>query len=490
MTAILPRSLIELAEELDDAVIVGDGSIVVSSIADDSRNVIAGTLFIALDFDKASGKRFVADALGRGAVALVIDAGTAGDIPPGSTAVLVPDARRALARLAARTLGNPAAALRIVGITGTNGKTTTSFMLSALLGDAQHEVLRIGTLGAAWKEHEINNGYTTPPPLELQALFARALADGVDCVVMEVSSHALALQRVAEVPTEIGIFTNLTRDHLDFHASFEAYAAEKRKLFTFASFGIFNVEDACGRRFYEEFGGCSYAIDVPADLMARDVVLEAHRSMFTVEGIAFSLPIPGRFNILNALAAIAAAKQFGIKLAQMSESLRSFRGVPGRMERFHAAGCTVIVDYSHTPDALERVLLALRESAAVPVTLVFGCGGDRDAGKRSEMGAIAQRLADRVIVTSDNPRTEDPQAIADAVIAGMSGQVECVLDRHVAIERAILEAAEDAIVVIAGKGAEPEQIIGTRRFPFDDRREAERALARRAARGTEHTHPL
>ena len=490
MTAIAPRPLIRIADDLDDVEIAGDANISITSIVDDSRTVTPGALFIASAVQHGDGARFLRDAFARGAAAVVIDRDSLLLLPLDVSALIVPDVRRALARLAARAQGNPAQALRIAGITGTNGKTTTSFMIATLLADAGHATLRIGTLGAAWKDREVAIGYTTPPPLELHHLFAQALADGVDTAVMEVSSHALALDRVADLPFAVGVFTNLTRDHLDFHENFEAYAAAKRRLFVMARTGIFNVDDAYGRLWCDEFGGVSYAIDSKADVMAQDLVLHADGSRFSVDGAAFVLPVPGRFNVLNALAAIAVGKACGVSLQQMQASFARFRGVPGRMERFAIADCTVIVDYSHTPDALERVLLAVRESTGHPMTVVFGCGGDRDSGKRPQMGAIAERLADRVIITSDNPRTEDPQSIANAILAGTSGAVECILDRHVAIERAILEAPSPAIVVIAGKGAELEQIIGTQKFLFDDRREAERALALRAAREMEQSNTL
>lgn len=486
MNEMAPRSLTQIASELDEVTVSGDGATRILSIVDDSRAVIDGSLFIALDAHTPVGSKFLADAILRGAAAVVIEASAASAVPAGIAKLVVPKARPALARIASAMYNHPADALRIVGITGTNGKTTTSFMVATLLADAGIPTLRIGTLGAAWQDREVAIGYTTPPPLVLHHLFAQAVADGVVAAVMEVSSHALALERVADVPISIGVFTNLTQDHLDFHETFEAYAAAKRELFLISPLNVFNIDDPQGRLWCREFNGVSYAIDDDADVRAHAVDLQADGSQFTVDGTRFHLPLPGRFNVQNALAALAVARTFGIDMSQMQASFSRFRGVPGRMERFATADCAVFVDYAHTADALERVLLAAREGAdRRSLTVVFGCGGDRDAGKRPQMGAVAERLADRVIVTSDNPRSEDPQAIADAVIAGGSGRAECILDRRTAITRAILEAPDGAVVVIAGKGAELEQIIGTQRFLFDDRRETQSALAQRAERRME-----
>jgi UDP-N-acetylmuramoyl-L-alanyl-D-glutamate--2,6-diaminopimelate ligase len=479
VSAIPRHRLSELAAALSDVEIVGDPSIELTSIVDDSRVSHNGALFTALAGEHADGASFLRDALAHGASALLVDRNARASIPENAAALVVTDVRLALARLSAYAHGYPARRFHSAGITGTNGKTTVSFLLATLLQDAGLATLRVGTLGAAWLKHEIAVGYTTPPPPILHGLFAKSAGEGVKHAVMEVSSHALMLARIAEIPLELGIFTNLSRDHLDFHKTIEAYAAAKRQLFEIARTSIFNIDDPYGSTWHDEFGGMSYAIERDADYRALDLEMSAQGSRFRVNGTTFWLPMAGRFNVYNALAAIASAACFGVATEQMVETLANFRGVPGRMERFMTANCTVVVDYAHTPDALERVLQAVRESSAEPITVVFGCGGDRDAGKRPQMGTVASRWADRVIVTSDNPRTEDPQIIADAVLSGTNAKAECILDRRLAIERAVLEAPLNGCVVVAGKGAESEQVIGTQKFPFDDRREVQIALERR-----------
>jgi UDP-N-acetylmuramoyl-L-alanyl-D-glutamate--2,6-diaminopimelate ligase len=483
MTLIPPRSLAGLAEVLSEVEIVGDPSLEITSIVDDSRMVERGALFVALAGQQTDGARFLRDALDRGAAALLVDRSAREVLPAEAAALLVEDVRLATARIAANAFGEPARRLRIASITGTNGKTTTSFLLTSLLEGVGRATLRVGTPGAAWRNQELAIGYTSPPSPVLHELFARVVADGVTHAVIEASSHGLALSRLAEVPIEIGIFTNVSRDHLDFHETIEAYAAAKRRLFESAESRLFNLEDPYGRAWHREFGGTSYAIEGEADFTARELELSAHGSRFVVSGVPFRLPMPGRFNVSNALAAIAAGVRLGIAIERMPAILADFPGVPGRMESSLSDGCTVIVDYAHTPDALEKVLLAIREiGAGQHLTVLFGCGGDRDPGKRREMGAIASRLADRVIVTSDNPRTEDPRRIAEAVLAGANGRAECVLDRRKAIERAILEAPPLACVVVAGKGAERVQVLGLESLPFSDRREVERVLELRHTR--------
>ncbi len=481
MISVQAQTLAAIAAQLDESQLIGDSTTLLTSVSTDSRAAQPGSLFVALPGQHVDGAHFMRDAIARGAAALLLQHDAREQLPSDIPACLVPDVRLALARLAAYIFGNPAKALRIIGITGTNGKTTTSFMIAAILAATSHTTLRIGTLGASWNEQHIYLGYTTPPPLELHRLFAQARTDNVDVAVMEMSSHALALDRLAEVPIETGIFTNLTRDHLDFHHSMEAYAAAKERLCRIARNSIFNVDDPMGETWHQRYGGISYAIDAAADVRAEHVRLNAQGSEFSVDGVRFLVPLPGRFNISNALAAIAFGKSWGISLEVISQQLATFRGVPGRMERFAHENCTVFVDYAHTPDALGRVLSAVNPDGQQHVTVVFGCGGERDAGKRPAMGAIAQRMAQRVIVTNDNPRSEDPAAIARAVLSGASTPLECILDRREAITRAILEAPRGGIVVVAGKGAETTQIIDQATMRFDDRREVERILLERPA---------
>jgi UDP-N-acetylmuramoyl-L-alanyl-D-glutamate--2,6-diaminopimelate ligase len=302
---------------------------------------------------------------------------------------------------------------------------------------------------------------------------------GAASVAMEVSSHALALARVDDVRFAVGAFTNLTRDHLDFHGSFEAYAQAKRHLFELAPRAAINVDDPAGAAFARQFpAAVTYAFDAPAQVRGEQLVLDAEGSRFRVDGTPVVLPLRGRFNAYNGLAAFAAARALGIADAAIVLGLSGASAVPGRMERIAALGIEAIVDYAHTPDALENVLRAARESTRGRLIVVFGCGGDRDRGKRAPMGEIAARLADRVVVTSDNPRSEDPLAIAQAVAGSTASEI--VLDRRTAIRAAIADAVAGDTVIVAGKGHETYQIVGARSLDFDDREEVRAALAERA----------
>lgn len=461
----------------------------VMGLAIDSRHVEAGSLFVALRGARDDGHGFLAAALAAGAVALVVDAAYAAStaLPVGATVVVVPDTRRALSAFASIFYDEPTHALRVTGVTGTNGKTTTTHAIAALLEAGGIVTGSIGTLGARLREREWALANTTPLALELQALFAEMRDDGARAVAMEVSSHALALDRVADVRFAVAVLTNVTRDHLDFHGSFDAYAATKRTLFERAPRTIFNVDDPYGARWAAECAALgrapvTYGFD-EATLRARDVDVRSDGSSFVLDGLRFVTRLPGRFNVSNVLAAIAVAREYDIDDATSARALAEFAGVPGRMEHFAGAGIDVIVDYAHTPDALDAILRAAREGATGALTVVFGCGGDRDRGKRPEMGRIASAHADRVVVTSDNPRGEDPQAIVDEIVAGVAGarNVVAVLDRRAAIANAIASAAVGDVVVVAGKGHETYQIVGTVVNHFDDRAEVRAALAARAS---------
>ncbi len=459
----------ELVAAVDGARIEGDGQLPVGRIVEDSRACTPGDAFVALRGQRVDGHRFVGEAYERGAVAAVVEEPVRR--PPGRAQVIVPDSRRACSRLAARFYGDPSRRLCIVGITGTNGKTTTSYLVRAVLEAAGKRAAVVGTLGVDFAEATAPLANTTPPALELQALLAALCDRGATAVSMEVSSHALALERVADVAFQVGVLTNITRDHLDFHETHEAYVRAKRRLFDLSRIAVLNAEDPAGAAFAAELRALgrpvvTYALEAPADVGPS---------------LLGTLALPGRFNVANALAALAVARALGFDLRRAAEAISSVRSVPGRMERFSADGIEVIVDYAHTPDALANVLRASRELARGRLVAVFGCGGDRDAGKRPQMGSVAAQLADRVIVTSDNPRHEDPLAIAQA-IAGPAGAT-IVLDRRAAIREAIAQARPGDVVVVAGKGHEAYQIVGDERLPFDDRDEVREAL--RARRGGE-----
>jgi UDP-N-acetylmuramoyl-L-alanyl-D-glutamate--2,6-diaminopimelate ligase len=409
----------------------------------------------------------------------------------GATTIVVPDTRRALSRLAAAFFAYPARSLLVVGVTGTNGKTTTTHLIDRILATAGLGAGRVGTLGAAFGDATWPLSHTTPLALELHALLAAMRERGAKAVVMEVSSHALVLDRVTDVPFAIGVLTNITRDHLDFHSSFDAYVAAKRSLFELARRAVLNADDACGLAFARTLGArtpasVTYGFGGAAQVRAGAFETRAEGSTFEVDGRRFRLRLPGRFNVSNALAALCVARLLGVDDATSAAALETFDGVAGRMERFAGAGIDVLVDYAHTPDALAAVLGAARELSARRLIVVFGCGGDRDRGKRPQMGRIACELADRVVLTSDNPRGEEPAAIVADIMAG-AGAGEAVAvepDRRAAIRGAVLAAQPGDVVVVAGKGHETYQLTGDARSHFDDREEVRAALAARAAATT------
>jgi UDP-N-acetylmuramoyl-L-alanyl-D-glutamate--2,6-diaminopimelate ligase len=452
----------------------------IAALETDSRRVGPGVLFVALRGAHVDGHTFVPAAAAAGAAAVVVESELAVDVPQ----IVVPDTRAAISRLADAFFDRPSRDLRVVGVTGTNGKTTTVHLLEAICRAAGVPCATVGTLGAALGPQRWPLANTTPPALELQALLATLRAAGAAAVAMEVSSHALALNRVDDVRFAAAIFTNLTRDHLDFHGSLTEYARSKRRLLEMAPAAAINVDDPVGAAFAGEFPhAVSYAIDAPARVRAERLRLEPDGSFFSVDGTAIRLPLRGRFNVYNALAAFAAARALNVPDAAIGRGLAAVPAVPGRMERIAGSGIEAIVDYAHTPDALENVLRAARESTRGDVIVVFGCGGDRDRGKRAPMGEIAARLADCVIVTSDNPRSEDPAAIAQAIAAETGSEI--VLDRRSAIRRAIAAAAAGDTVVVAGKGHETYQIVGDRVQAFDDRDEVRAAFAERAKARTQ-----
>jgi UDP-N-acetylmuramoyl-L-alanyl-D-glutamate--2,6-diaminopimelate ligase len=482
--------LAPLLAALDDARVLGDPGRVVSGIAHDSRAVRSGGAFVALRGERSDGHAYVAQAVAAGAGTVIVDRAYAAvhGAAAGVTTVVVPDTRRALSRISAAYFGYPATSLSVIGITGTNGKTTTAHLIERIANGCGIPTGRIGTLGAAFAGATWPLDNTTPLALELQELLAAMRERGARAVAMEVSSHALALDRVADVPFAVGVLTNISRDHLDFHASFEAYAAAKRTLFDAARLAVLGIDDAYGRRFARELvaaGGEPVTYGFADDARVRATSLDARPggSEFRVDGRRFRLPLPGRFNVSNALAAIAVARVLGVDDAATASALESFEGVPGRMERHSGDGVDVLVDYAHTPDALEAVLRAARETSSGELSVVFGCGGDRDRGKRPQMGRIASELADRVFVTSDNPRGEDPGAIAGEILSGITDgrTVDVELDRRIAIRRAVARARPGDIVVIAGKGHETYQIALGATSYFDDRDEVRAALRARTA---------
>ncbi|HET9030084.1 MAG TPA: UDP-N-acetylmuramoyl-L-alanyl-D-glutamate--2,6-diaminopimelate ligase [Candidatus Aquilonibacter sp.] len=465
--------------------VTGDRDVEISSLEIDSRRVKPGALFVAVPGEHVDGHEFVNAALKNGAAAVVAQSGRRIDATP-ACLVYVPDTRRALSTLAAGFYGDPSRAMDVIGVTGTNGKTTTTHMIASILKKAGRRCGIIGTVGGYYDRFMWELSNTTPLPPELHALLAEMRERGADSIAMEVSSHALALERVEDVRFRVGVFTNLTRDHLDFHQTFEAYAAAKHRLFTMCEAAVINVDDEHGARWAAEtrhkIPTITYSLRGDADVVARDIEIDSKESRFTVDGTAMTLLIPGRFNVANALAAIGVARHLGIGDDVVEQALWTIENVPGRMEYVGDNIVHAIVDYAHTPDALYQALWALREATS-GVALVFGCGGDRDKGKRAEMGRIAAQHARRIYVTSDNPRTEDPMAIIADIEAGIGSHPHVVEpDRKRAIERAIDESQPGEIVLIAGKGHEKYQIVGTQVLPFDDSEVARAAIRARRTR--------
>ncbi len=463
----------------------------VTGVTHDSRRVGPGTLFVAIQGLSTDGNQYVEAARKKGAVAVASERPPAGDGPW----LRVPDAREALALLSAAALGDPAASLQIVGVTGTNGKTTTTHLLDAALRAASLRTGLIGTVQYRIGDRLTESVRTTPESSDLQALF-REMADvGCTHVVMEVSSHSLSLKRVFGCAFQVAVFTNLTRDHLDFHGDMESYFAAKRRLFdTYLSAGgraVINLDDDRGGELARAARGQVWTFSLEpargAHLTATDLRLDLGGTSFKVSTPRGSFdvrtPLLGRFNVENVLAALGAALALGVPPETALRGLGSVAGVPGRLERVEAGQpFAVIVDYAHTDDALKNLLETMRELSPRRLITVFGCGGDRDRSKRPLMGAVAARLSDVVVVTSDNPRSEPPEAILEEIQRGMNGrrgaERHAIVDRKEAIAMALEMARDGDAVVIAGKGHETYQVLRDRTVPFDDRRVARQVLSR------------
>ncbi len=462
--------------------LMGNGpELEISGLAYSSQSVAPGTLFFCVPGFKSDGHDFAPDAVARGAAALVCQRPLGLGVPE----VLVDDVRAAMGPAAARFYGDPTAELDVVGITGTNGKTTTAFLVRHLLEAAGRRCGLLGTVKrvVAGREEEVER--TTPEAIDLQATFRAMLEGGDTACAMEVSSHALDLGRVAGIRFACRVFTNLTQDHLDFHETMEAYFAAKRRLFDDGGPAVVNLDDEYGRRLAEEIGATGFAIDREADYRALDVDFDLTGSRFrcrTPAGeVELASPLPGLFNVQNVLGAVAAVHSVGVPLDTIAAALPSFGRVPGRFEPVdEGQDFGVLVDYAHTPEALENVLRAVRPVTAGRLHGVVGAGGDRDRGQRPLMGDAARRLADRVLVTSDNPRSEQPDAIIDEIMEGAGPDAERVTDRRTAIALAIESAEPGDVVVIAGKGHEQgQEFENGRKEPFDDVTVAREALRAR-----------
>ncbi|MBE9092627.1 UDP-N-acetylmuramoyl-L-alanyl-D-glutamate--2,6-diaminopimelate ligase [Tychonema sp. LEGE 07203] len=475
----------------------------VKGLSTNSHACGAGDLFLGMPGSRVDGGDFWPMAIASGAIAAIISTQAAEKTPPQPPlskggleelpcVIAAADMSRVCGQIATAFYGNPANKLKLVGVTGTNGKTTTTHLIEFLLDQMQLSTAIFGTLYTRWPGFQQTALYTTPFAVDLQKQLAEAAAAGCKYGVMEVSSHALAQQRVLGCTFEVGVFTNLTQDHLDYHRDMEDYFEAKSLLFGsdyLKNRAVINIDDAYGRRIVESLKSekvWSYSTtDKTADLYASDLQYQpdgVKGMLHTPKGeTPFVLPLVGQFNLSNMLAAVGAVLELGLDLSAIVEKLSQFPGVPGRMERVQISpdqDISVIVDYAHTPDSLENLLKASRPFIPGRMICVFGCGGDRDRTKRPIMGKIVAELADVAVVTSDNPRTENPDRILEDVLAGIPTTVKPVVmgDRAAAIRAAIMDAKPGDGVLIAGKGHEDYQILGTEKVHFDDREQARDAL--------------
>ncbi len=447
----------------------------INEVRYDSRAVRPGDLFVAIRGYATDGHQYIGKALEQGAAAIVCE-----EAPAGVPAVVVENARRALAEIAANRFGHPADSMVMLGVTGTNGKTTTTYLVKHMLEDAGHKVGLIGTNQNLIGDEVVETERTTPESYELHALFARMRDAGCTHVIMEVSSHSLVLDRVHGIHFAVGAFTNLTQDHLDFHKTMEEYRRAKALLFTISDKGVINLDDpAAGAMLADAKCPClTFSCEKDAaDLTAKNLKLHADGVEFVAatkgDLARVKLPIPGHFSAENALTALGIVLQLGMPLADAAKSLATATGVKGRVEVVPTdTDYTVLIDYAHSPDGVENVLRAVRGFAKGRVVALFGCGGDRDRTKRPKMGKIAADLADFCIVTSDNPRTEDPKAIIDDILEGMKGTktpMQVIVDRPEAIHWALAHAKKDDIIVLMGKGHETYQEVNHVKHHMDER---------------------
>jgi UDP-N-acetylmuramoyl-L-alanyl-D-glutamate--2,6-diaminopimelate ligase len=474
----LERLVAALAPE---AVLGSPDPVEVRDLAYDAHAVAPGAAFFCVPGQRVDGHDFAAEAVENGAVALVVERAVEPEVPQ----LVVPDARAAMATAADVFFGEPTRELEVAGVTGTNGKTTTAFLLHAILEAAGRRAGLLGTVESRIGGEVRPVERTTPEAIDLQRTFRELLDAGDRSVALEASSHAAALHRLDRVRFDALVFTNLTQDHLDFHGTMEEYFLAKRRLFTGVAPppAAVNVGDAWGRRLAEELADLrrapliTFGFADDAEIRPEGLVLDGSGARFTAGGIELETRLRGRFNVENVLGAVAAGIVLDVDEDEIAAGVRALEGVPGRFEAVdEGQPFTVVVDYAHTPDSLDNVLRTAREITQGRVLVVFGAGGDRDRGKRPLMGKVAADLADVVVVTSDNPRSEQPLAIIQDILQGAGMDVEIDPDRTSAIARAVGLAEPGDVVVIAGKGHEQGQEIGGEKLPFDDRIVAREAL--------------
>ncbi|MEW6481526.1 MAG: UDP-N-acetylmuramoyl-L-alanyl-D-glutamate--2,6-diaminopimelate ligase [bacterium] len=446
----------------------------IKSITDDSRDIKENSLFVAIKGEKFDGHSFIQEAIKKGASCIVVE--DKKYIGEDFTFILVPSSRRALSQLASAFFGNPGQSLEIIGITGTNGKTTTVFLIEEIFKKASFSIARFSTIGHRIGDCDIPTLLTTPPPLEMFKLLLKAKNEGAKFVVMEVSSHGLSLERVSGIKFKQAIFTNLTQDHLDFHKTFENYLLAKKSLFlslSKKSSAFVNIDSFFYKKIISGIKAriITYGIENNADIKASDIKENADGISFSIKGERINTRLYGTYNIYNCLAAISCALTNGISFDVIKETLSNFKPPAGRFEVIWKKPF-VVVDYAHTPDGLSCVLKAGLSLKPKRIILVFGCGGNREKEKRPIMGKIASDLSDIPIVTSDNPRDEDPEMIMEEIEQGIKKAYLRILNREEAIKKAIELADKDDLVLIAGKGHEDYQIIGNKRIPFSDKKVA------------------
>lgn len=474
----------ELIEPLDSCCLSsGFKDFEVAGVSANSNEVGDNFIFVAIEGTHIDGHRFIKEAIEKGAKAVIVQNLGTEELrnQRESCLILVKDTRKALSNLAAKFYGNPSSKIKVVGVTGTNGKTTITYLIEALLKESGFSPAVIGTVNYRFKDRVIPSKNTTPGPVELQSLLANTVEQGIGYAILEVSSHALAQDRTGAIDFHSAIFTNLTQDHLDYHKTLEDYFQAKAKLFknmNHRSFAVINNDDKYGRRLKRLIRGpqiITYAIDNDADITVCDIKLDISHTEFILrtikDKIKFKTRLIGRHNIYNVLASFAWAFKGGLDPAVVKPALEEFNFIPGRLERISChRGFSVFVDYAHTEDALTNVIKALRQMSGERIIVVFGCGGQRDKTKRPKMGYAASELADYVIITSDNPRSEEPQTIIEDIIRGIRKNNYCViLDRKDAIRKSLSLARSGDIVLIAGKGHESCQIFKNQTIHFDDR---------------------
>lgn len=465
-----------LLENIDFKIINGDVDIDIKGIQYDSRKIEKGDVFFCIEGYNLDGHKYIQNAINNGAIAVVCQKTIETEL--NCNILKVEDSRKALAISASNYYKNPCNSMKIIGITGTNGKTTSAFMIKAILEQQGYKVGLIGTIANYIGDKKIHTERTTPESLELHELFKEMVDSGVDYCVMEVSSHSLSLDRVYGIEFCESIFTNLTQDHLDFHKTFENYFSAKLKLFKSSKNSVINIDDIYGERAYGLISSAklSFGLNQTVDILASDIKMHSRGSKFTLEhknnSSEIELNIPGNYNVYNALGAIAVCLNQGVALESIKLGLQKVQ-VPGRCELVASnlnLGFEILLDYAHTPDGLENILKTAREFTKGKLISVFGCGGDRDKTKRSIMGRIGSELSDISLITSDNPRTEEPLEIINDVVKGIAKHnFEIIENRREAIKRAIEIAGPGDVIVIAGKGHEDYQILKDKTIHFDER---------------------